>query len=660
MRSGEALGALVLPRGRRRPAARDARPAAAAAADGRGLLQRRGPAEAALRRVERSSSRWPRPTTRSRTPCCARSAELPRLIVRGGDGRLPLGRRQSTSSACAARSAIIDGARRTLPKDARERAALEQVSRFARLAADNLDVSKPILASIGSPVQRQADGRRRRRTPLDTFAVAVAVTVSLMFVTLLLAAGHARARARGARVRRGSCAGWSPARALLAEKVGLAALCAFAVAAGDARAGSARSSALDWARFAAVARRAGRRRAGLRRAWAWRSAALAREVRAASLLAFMLVAAARVPRARARPARSAPALYDVDPRHLGAVPVQAGAGRARRRDQRRLAAARRAARCTWPALARSRFCAAARSPARGAGGVLQDELPSTAMAFPATRLRRLRATAVLRGLVRETELAVAHLVYPMFVVARRRRAATPIADDARHRPPLDRRRGRGGRRGRGARHPGGAAVRAAGRQGRAGLRRVGRRGRHPARHARDQGRAPRPAGDHRPVPVRVHEPRPLRRAARRRRRRQRRDARAARPHRGLPGRGRRRRRRAQRHDGRPRRRAARRARRARPVRDADHRLQRQVRLRLLRPVPRGGRLRARSRATAAATRWIPPTRARRVREAQLDADEGADIVMVKPALPVPRRDPPRQATRPACRSPPTTSAASTP
>src|ERR1700750_2541910 len=38
------------------------------------------------------------------------------------------------------------------------------------------------------------------------------------------------------------------------------------------------------------------------------------------------------------------------------------------------------------------------------------------MAFPATRLRRLRQTGVLRGLVRETELAVSHLVYPMFVV----------------------------------------------------------------------------------------------------------------------------------------------------------------------------------------------------------------------------------------------------
>jgi porphobilinogen synthase len=37
------------------------------------------------------------------------------------------------------------------------------------------------------------------------------------------------------------------------------------------------------------------------------------------------------------------------------------------------------------------------------------------MAFPATRLRRLRKTGVLRELVRETRLAPSDLVYPMFV-----------------------------------------------------------------------------------------------------------------------------------------------------------------------------------------------------------------------------------------------------
>src|SRR3954454_10683257 len=47
------------------------------------------------------------------------------------------------------------------------------------------------------------------------------------------------------------------------------------------------------------------------------------------------------------------------------------------------------------------------------------------MPFPATRLRRLRKTGVLRGLVRETDLSVAHLVSPMFVTTGSERR-TPI------------------------------------------------------------------------------------------------------------------------------------------------------------------------------------------------------------------------------------------
>jgi porphobilinogen synthase len=39
------------------------------------------------------------------------------------------------------------------------------------------------------------------------------------------------------------------------------------------------------------------------------------------------------------------------------------------------------------------------------------------MPFPATRMRRLRRTGTLRGLVRETELSPAHLIQPAFVVA---------------------------------------------------------------------------------------------------------------------------------------------------------------------------------------------------------------------------------------------------
>ena len=39
------------------------------------------------------------------------------------------------------------------------------------------------------------------------------------------------------------------------------------------------------------------------------------------------------------------------------------------------------------------------------------------MSFPIHRARRLRKTELLRGLVRETHLTVANLIYPMFVRA---------------------------------------------------------------------------------------------------------------------------------------------------------------------------------------------------------------------------------------------------
>src|SRR5271154_4473269 len=38
------------------------------------------------------------------------------------------------------------------------------------------------------------------------------------------------------------------------------------------------------------------------------------------------------------------------------------------------------------------------------------------MAFPKTRMRRLRATAGLRGLVRETELGAGRFMLPLFVM----------------------------------------------------------------------------------------------------------------------------------------------------------------------------------------------------------------------------------------------------
>ena len=131
---------------------------------------------------------------------------------------------------------------------------------------------------------------------------------------------------------------------------------------------------------------------------------------------------------------------------------------------------------------------------------------------------------------------------------------------------------------------------------------------------------------------------------RRRRGRQRRDARPARAHGGLARRGRRRRRLPERHDGRPRRRDPRGA-----AGDADRRVLGEVRVRVLRAVPRGGRLRAVVRRPARLPdgsrqrpRGAARVRARHRRGRRRDHGQAGAAV--------PRRDPRRaRALRPAAR-----------
>lgn len=239
------------------------------------------------------------------------------IVVRGGQVDLPLIGSADILGLVRSRT-LIDAAAARLPKDDPGRVALAQVSRFARLAADNLDVSKPILASIGSPVDVKTTVVKGSRTPLDTFAVAVAVAVSLMFVTLLLGSGllalereeHAFARLVRGLVTRTQ---------LLVAKIGLAALCALAVTL-LMLCGLALFVGLDWARtpqwivalaFGAVAFGAMGVALG----------GLAREVRAASLLALMLslplAFLALVPSGAV-----APALYDVISVISGAFPFK--------------------------------------------------------------------------------------------------------------------------------------------------------------------------------------------------------------------------------------------------------------------------------------------------------------------------------------------------
>ena len=166
-----------------------------------------------------------------------------------------------------------------------ERAKLERIESFATFAAQNLGLSRNVLATIGQPIKVQSTLIDGRRTPLDTFAVVVAVAVSLMFVGVLLAAGgmalereeHTLARLVRALVSRA---------ALLTEKLLLAAACAFLLGL-VMLVGISAFVSLDFSRLGLwlVALAFGALAFG---ALGVAIGALAREVRSASLLAFLL------------------------------------------------------------------------------------------------------------------------------------------------------------------------------------------------------------------------------------------------------------------------------------------------------------------------------------------------------------------------------------
>jgi ABC-type transport system involved in cytochrome c biogenesis permease component len=202
---------------------------------------------------------------------------------------------------------ILTRARRQLPEGSEERAELDRVIAFGKLARENLSFSDDVLAVVGEPIRVKASALEGGTTSLTSFAVALAVAVSLMFITLLLAAGTlALEREENAFSR--LVRGLVSKTGLLAEKAGLAAACSVTVCL-VMMVGLGLFVDLDWGRFplwlAALA-------VG---ALAFAALGLAiggltRDVRAASLLAFMLCLPlaflALVPSGAV-----APALYDL-------------------------------------------------------------------------------------------------------------------------------------------------------------------------------------------------------------------------------------------------------------------------------------------------------------------------------------------------------------
>jgi ABC-2 family transporter protein len=171
-----------------------------------------------------------------------------------------------------------------IPKRSSVGAELGQVTRFARLARENLGLADNVLDAVGTPIKVDATIVKGGKTPLGSFAAAIAVTVTLMFVTLLLAAG-ALALEREENAFPRLVRGLVSRTGLLLEKVGLAALCSVVVAL-LLLAGLSIFVTLPWGRFGLWVAALGLGALGFG-ALGVAMGAVAREVRAASLLAFM-------------------------------------------------------------------------------------------------------------------------------------------------------------------------------------------------------------------------------------------------------------------------------------------------------------------------------------------------------------------------------------
>lgn len=165
------------------------------------------------------------------------------------------------------------------------RAQLEQIIEFSRLAQQNLDLADDLLASVAEPIKVDKQVVSGATPELDSFAISVAATITLMFVTVLLVAGSLaleREENTFRRLTRGLVSG----AGLLAEKVALGIVAALAVTL-LMLGGMQIFVSLDWARFPlfVVAILAGG--AGFAALGAAIGAGT-REVRASSLLAFMV------------------------------------------------------------------------------------------------------------------------------------------------------------------------------------------------------------------------------------------------------------------------------------------------------------------------------------------------------------------------------------
>ena len=207
------------------------------------------------------------------------------VLIKGGDFQLPILGGTLRILGLNRSSDLLDQVRDSLPPGSQDAKSLDEVIRFADLAAENLDFALPLLGAVASPITVDKQVVAGDAPSLDAFAISVAATVTLMFVTVLLVAGSlALEREENAypRLTRGLV---SPS-GLLGEKVLLGIVASVAVTL-LMLAGLSLFVSIDWGRIGLIAAAIVAGGAGFA-AFGAALGASAREVRASSLLAFMV------------------------------------------------------------------------------------------------------------------------------------------------------------------------------------------------------------------------------------------------------------------------------------------------------------------------------------------------------------------------------------
>lgn len=150
------------------------------------------------------------------------------ILIAGGEFDVPLLGQTIQVLGLQNAENILRSVQAQLPPGA-ERAAVEEVIRFADLARRNLGFADPLLSSVSEPIAVEKEVVSGDVPPLDTFAISVAIAVTLMFVTVLLVAGSLaleREENTFTRLTRGLIG----RTALLVEKIGLGTIASLVVA----------------------------------------------------------------------------------------------------------------------------------------------------------------------------------------------------------------------------------------------------------------------------------------------------------------------------------------------------------------------------------------------------------------------------------------------